>query len=256
MVILRIDLERALVEAEDGDGVRSYGLDTPEAFALVSDAWVRAGWDTKYVYGFTWLGRPVIQLPEDLVRVQEAIHRVQPSVIIETGIAHGGSLVFYASLCKAMGRGRVVGVDIEIRPHNRRAIEEHSLFDLITLYEGDSTDPELVARIAETLAPDDSVFVVLDSKHTKEHVLRELELYAPLVSVGSYVVAADGVMGDLGGAPRTEADWEWNNPREAARAFVEANPGYVLEQPEPPFNEGVVRESVTYWRGGWIRRVR
>jgi cephalosporin hydroxylase len=256
MVILRIDLDRALVEAEDGDGVRAYALDTPEAFALVSEAWIRAGWDTKYVYGFTWLGRPVIQLPEDLVRVQEAIYRVQPSVILETGIAHGGSLGFYASLCKAMGRGRVVGIDIDIRSHNRSAIEEHSLFDLITLHEGDSTDPELVQRIRDTLVPDDVVFVVLDSKHTKEHVLRELELYAPLVSVGSYVVAADGVMGDVAGAPRTDADWEWNNPREAARAFVEANPDYVLEPPAPPFNEGVVRDPVTYWRGGWIRRVR
>jgi cephalosporin hydroxylase len=255
-VILRIDLERALVETEDGDGVRTYQLDSPEAFALVSEAWVRAGWDAKYVYGFTWFGRPVIQLPEDLVRVQEAIYRVQPTVILETGIAHGGSLVFYASLCKAMGRGRVVGVDIEIRPHNRRALEEHPLFDLITLYEGDSTDEELADSIRETIGPDETVFVVLDSKHTKDHVLRELELYAPLVSVGSYIVAADGVMGDLARAPRSAPDWEWNNPREAARAFVAANPDYVLEQPEPPFNEGVVRDPVTYWRGGWIRRVR
>lgn len=255
-MILRIDLERALVETEDGDGVRAYELGSPEAFALVSEAWLRAGWDAKYVYGFTWLGRPVIQLPEDLVRVQEAIYRVQPTVILETGIAHGGSLVFYASLCKAMGRGRVVGIDIEIRPHNRRALEEHLLFDLITLYEGDSTDPELVARIQEPFAPDETVFVVLDSKHTKDHVRRELELYAPLVSVGSYIVAADGVMGDIVGAPRTEADWEWNNPREAARDFVDANPNFILEQPEPPFNEGVVRDPVTYWRGGWIRRVR
>ncbi len=151
-MILRIDLERALVETEDGDGVRTYELDSPEAFALVSEAWLRAGWDAKYVYGFTWFGRPVIQLPEDLVRVQEAIYRVRPTVILETGIAHGGSLVFYASLCKAMGRGRVVGIDIEIRPHNRRALEEHPLFDLITLYEGDSTDPELVARIQEPFA--------------------------------------------------------------------------------------------------------
>lgn len=200
-LILRIDLERARVDAEDGDGVRTYALDSPEAFALVSQAWLRAGWDTKYVYGFTWFGRPVIQLPEDLIRVQEVIYGVRPAVIIETGIAHGGSLVFYASLCKAMGHGRVIGVDIEVRPHNRKMLEEHPLIELITLHEGDSTDERMVDSIRAEVGAAEPVLVVLDSNHTKEHVLRELELYAPLVSVGSYIVAADGLMGDLAGAP-------------------------------------------------------
>jgi cephalosporin hydroxylase/nucleoside-diphosphate-sugar epimerase len=254
-LILRIDLERAFVEAQDGDGVRSYALDTPEAFALVSQAWLRAGWDTKYVYGFTWFGRPVIQLPEDLIRVQEVIYRIRPAVIVETGIAHGGSLVFYASLCKAMGHGRVIGVDIEIRPHNRKALEEHPLIDLITLHEGDSTDERIVAAISADIGDSAPVLVLLDSKHTKEHVRRELELYAPLVSVGSYIVAADGIMADVDGAPRTEPDWAWNNPREAVKEFVAARPDFVVEVPEREFNEGSVREPVTYWPGGWIRRV-
>ena len=207
------------------------------------------------MYGFTWFGRPVIQLPEDIIRVQEVIYGVRPAVIIETGIAHGGSLVFYASLCKAMGHGRVIGVDIEVRPHNRKMLEEHPLIELITLHEGDSTDERMVDSIRAEVGAAEPVLVVLDSNHTKEHVLRELELYAPLVSVGSYIVAADGLMGDLAGAPRSQPDWAWNNPLEAVREFVATHPGYLLEQPEAPFNEGVVRDPVTYWRGGWIRRV-
>jgi cephalosporin hydroxylase len=111
-------------------------LYTKEAFELISLQWVKVGWNQKYSYTFSWLGRPIIQLPEDMIRIQEVIYQVKPDVIIETGVAHGGSLIYYASLFKAMGKGRVVGVDIEIRPHNRKAIEEHELSSFITLVEG------------------------------------------------------------------------------------------------------------------------
>ena len=227
----------------------------PEAFAIVSDAWLRIGWDVKYVYGFSWLGRPVIQLPEDMIRVQEAIYRVQPAVIVETGIAHGGSLIFYASLCRAMGKGRVVGVDIEIRPHNRQAIEAHELFEYITLIEGSSTDPDVVAQVRAEIDGAETVFVMLDSNHTKEHVRAELEAYGPLVTSGSYIVAADGIMARVAGAPRTEEDWTWNNPAAAAEEFVAAHPEFRIEAPPAPFNEGAAHRPITYWPGGWIRRI-
>src|SRR5438270_277514 len=136
---LTIDDEaRQLIHHADG-GERVLPLDSPEAFALLSRYWVQVGWSQRYSYTFTWLGRPVIQLPEDLVRVQEVLYRVRPDVIVETGVAHGGSLVFHASLCRAMGRGRVVGVDVAIRPHNRAALEAHELAASITLVEGSST---------------------------------------------------------------------------------------------------------------------
>ncbi len=116
------------------DGVESQcPLYSPEAFRTLSRQWIKVGWELKYTYGFSWMGRPIIQLPEDLVRIQEVIFDVSPDVIIETGVAHGGSLIFYASLFRAIGKGRVIGVDIEIRPHNRRAIEAHPLAELITL---------------------------------------------------------------------------------------------------------------------------
>ncbi|MEO0275077.1 MAG: CmcI family methyltransferase, partial [candidate division WOR-3 bacterium] len=129
-MVLKIDLEKGLVyEMISEKNEKTYPLTSEEAFRLVSRAWLRAGWDVKHVYTFTWLGRPIIQLPDDLLRIQEVIFTIKPTLIIETGVAHGGSLVFYASLLKAMGiNGRVIGIDIEIRPHNRKAIESHFLF--------------------------------------------------------------------------------------------------------------------------------
>src|SRR6202022_3037572 len=212
------------------------------------------GWDTKHVYSFTWLGRPIIQLPEDMFRVQEAIYAVKPTLIIETGVAHGGSLIFYASLLKAMGGGRVIGIDVEIRPPNRRDIETHELSPMITLVEGSSTAPNVVEHVRSLRRAEDRTFVMLDSNHTKAHVLAELQAYAGLVTPGSYIVAADGIMADLEGAPRSGPDWTWNNPREAAAEFARNRPEFVLETPSFRFNEGSVNAPVTYWPGGWLRR--
>ena len=254
--MIHIDLENRSVSIEREDGTVTYSMDSPEAFAVLSDAWLRCGWDNKYVYSFTWLGRPVIQMPEDLLRIQEVLFAVQPDVIIETGVAHGGSLVFYATLCKAIGQGRVMGIDVEIRPHNRRAIESHALFPLITLIEGSSIDPVLVERVKQSIQPDEKVLVILDSLHTKDHVVAELEAYGPLVSVGSYLVVQDGCMERMAGAPRSRPDWSWNNPIRAAREFVARHREFVIEEPPFAFNEGNVKERVTYWPDGFIRRVR
>jgi cephalosporin hydroxylase len=252
-LMLHIDDDQIIIESLDGKRVVSIG--SPEGFKLLSRLWLRSGWDTKYVYNFTWLGRPVIQLPEDLLRIQELIFRAKPDVIIETGVAHGGSLVFYASLCKAMDKGRVIGVDIEIRPHNRQAIESHTLFPFITLIDGSSVDPSVVANVKALVSPGESVLVLLDSCHTKKHVLAELEAYTPLVSVGSYIVAADGIMEQLVGAPRSQPDWSWNNPRQAALEFVSHHPEFVIDEPSFLFNEGSIVERVTYWPNGFLKRI-
>ncbi len=254
--MIKIDTDKGLVTLENEKGTQTHAIGTPEAFAIISKAWLRSGWDSKYVYSFSWLGRPIIQLPEDMLRMQEVIFELKPDVIIETGVAHGGSLVFYAGLFKAMGKGRVIGIDIEIRPHNRKAIEAHPLFDVITLVEGSSIEPRIVKEVKALLQPNEKVIVMLDSNHTKSHVLAELEAYSNLVSVGSYIVAADGIMGDLVGAPRSEADWGWNNPKAAAEAFVKSNPKFVIEDPALPFNEGQMTERVTYWPGAWLKRLK
>lgn len=253
--MISIDEDKGLVIVTDQSGHQEFPLSSPEAFKAVSQAWLRCGWDTKYVYSFSWMGRPIIQLPEDMIRIQEVIYTLKPDVIIETGVAHGGSLIFYASLCKAMEKGRIVGIDIEIRSHNRHAIEAHPLKPWIELIEGSSTDPDIVQQVKTHVKPDDVVLVLLDSNHTKAHVLDELKAYAPLVSKGSYIVATDGIMGHVKGAPRTQDDWSWNNPEEAAKEFVAQNPNFVIEEPVFPFNEGVVNERVTYWPSGFIKRI-
>ena len=254
--MIKIDLEQGIVSVDENGHTREYKLDTPEAFKIVSDAWLRAGWDNKYVYSFTWLGRPIIQLPEDMIRLQEVIHAVQPDVIVETGVAHGGALIFYASLCKAMDRGRVIGVDVEIRSHNREAIESHLLAPLITLIEGSSIEPQVVNEVKSQIKPNEAVMVMLDASHQKQHVLAELEAYSTIVNPGSYIVAMDGIMESLAGAPRSQADWTWNNPKQAALEFVASHPDFAIEEPRFTFNEGNVTERVTYWPSAFIKRLR
>lgn len=252
---LTIDTEQQTLVEEAGGTVRTLPLYSVEAFKLLSAQWVNVGWNQKYAYSFSWLGRPIIQLPEDMIRIQEVIFAVQPDVIIETGVAHGGSLIFYASLCKALERGRVVGIDIEVRPHNRKAIEAHPLFPFITLIEGSSIDPGIVGQARKLVRPGERVLVLLDSCHTKAHVLAELAAYAPLVTVGSYIVATDGIMGQVAGVPRAQADWTWDNPQEAAREFVAKNPAFALVEPAFPFNEGDITERITHWPNCFIKRL-
>lgn len=254
-MMIKIDLENSQVIVDNEFGSSTYRIDSPEAFSVVSKAWLRCGWDSKYVYTFSWMGRPIIQLPEDLVRLQEVIYQVKPDVIIETGIAHGGSLIFHSSLCKAIGKGRVIGIDIEIRPHNRQAIEEHELFEYITIIEGSSISPIIVGQVKSLVDPEETVLVILDSNHSKDHVLEELNAYSKLVSPGSYIVATDGIMKDLVGAPRSSPDWESNNPYMAAQEFLKNHSEFVLEQPKWIFNESNgISENITYWPGAWLRR--
>src|SRR3989344_3099088 len=166
---LTIDTERKQITIEQNGATRTLELYSREAFEQISHQWLKVGWNQKYPYTFSWMGRPIIQLPEDMVRTQEVVYRVKPDVIIETGVAHGGSLIFYASLFKAMGKGRVIGVDIEIRPHNRKAIEAHELASFITLIEGSSIDDKITGKVRSQLKDGETVLVILDSNHTRQH---------------------------------------------------------------------------------------
>ncbi len=200
------------------------------------------------------MGRPLIQLPEDVIRVQEAIWRARPEVIVETGVAHGGSLVFYASLLAALGAGRVIGVDIHIRPENRAAIEAHPLASRITLIEGPSVAPDVVSQVRTLVGSGARAFIVLDSDHSRVNVLAELEAYAELVAPGSYIVATDGIMEDLSDVPRGRPTWRDDNPASAARAFAVAHPEFVLEPPTFDFDETESKHQTTYWPSAYLRR--
>lgn len=251
---LTLDTEAKTLILEDAGKAQTLDLYSKEAFEAISRQWVRVGWNQKYQYSFSWMGRPVIQLPEDMIRMQEVIFQIKPDVIIETGVAHGGSLIFYSSLCKAMEKGRIIGIDIEIRPHNRAAIEAHPLSDRITLIEGSSTAPEIVAQVKSLVKPGETVLVILDSKHTYAHVYDELEAYANLVTTGSYIVATDGIMFDLADVPRGVLGWATDNPTFAARDFVANHPEFVIEQPAWPFNESELEHNITHWPGAWLKR--
>lgn len=198
------------------------GMAQDETLREVTRQWLVAATKHEYSYHFTWLGRPVIQFPQDLLALQEIVWRVRPDLIIETGIARGGSLIFYASLLELLGGdGRVVGIDLDIRPHNRAEIEGHPLFPRITMVEGSSTDPRVVGQVQELARGRERVMVVLDSNHTHAHVAEELRLYSPLVTPGSYLVVLDTMIEDLPDELWTDRPWgKGNNPGSAVREFL------------------------------------
>lgn len=253
---LTVDYSSNEVLLETKDGREKLPLYSDRAFELISAAWLKVGWNQKYSYMFTWLGRPIIQLPDDIIRIQELIFRLRPDVIIETGVAHGGSLILYASIAELLGRGRVIGIDIEIKPENRSEIERHPLSRRIHLIEGSSTDDKIVHAVREQIRPAESVLVLLDSNHSYDHVRRELDLYSPLVSKDCYLVATDGIMQDLSDTPRGRLDWQKDNPARAARDFAADNPDFVLETPQRLFCENTLNFDVTYWPTAWLRRIR
>ncbi len=204
---------------------------------------LRAG----YSYNFSWLSRPIIQYPQDMAAMQEIIWAVRPDLIVETGIAHGGSLIFSASmlalldLCEAIEAGRtmdprqssrrVIGLDIDIRAHNRAAIEAHPMASRITMIEGSSEAPEVVAQVRAAAAGHSRVMVCLDSMHTQAHVLAELEAYAPLVTPGSYCVVFDTVVEDMPPGSFPDRPWDkGDNPKTAVWEFLKAHPEFAVDR--------------------------
>jgi cephalosporin hydroxylase len=228
-------------------GERVLDIYSEEGYRALSQLWTRSNWHHRLSYEVTWLGVPIIQLPEDMVAMQELIWRVRPDVIVESGVAHGGALMLYASILELLGRGRVIGVDIEIRKYNRLAIEAHPLSHRIQLIEGDSLADETVELVRSQLTPGDRVMVALDSSHTREHVLGELIRYAPLVTPNSYVVVFDAVMALVADAPTAGEGWDRDNPLEAVREFLDGNDDFEVDR-------AYERLAVTYCHGGFLRR--
>lgn len=218
-----------------------------DGFNALAELWTRSAWQKRISYEPTWMGIPIIQLPEDILMMHELIYKVKPYVIVETGTAHGGTAIFYASMLELLGKGRVISIDIEIRKNNRLAIEAHPMSKRITLIEGSSTDEPVVARVREMIGLGDKVLVALDSNHSFDHVRLELEKYAPLVTPGSYIVVFDGVMQILADAPGGKSEWASNNPTLAAEDFLAMHPEFEID---PYYN----RLTATYCPGGFLKR--
>jgi len=204
----------------------------------------------KYSYHFSWMGRPIIQLPQDMMAMQEIIWQVKPDLVIECGIAHGGSIIYYASLLELQGHGEVLGIDRDIRPHNREAIESHPMSKRISMIEGSSVDLAVVEQV-RAVAAGKKVILVLDSNHTHEHVLEELRLYAPLVSVDSYCVVMDTVVEDMPPEFFPERPWgPGDNPKTAVWAYLKENDSFEIDY------QMQNKLLVTVAPDGYLRRVR
>ena len=186
----------------------------------------------KYSYNFTWLGLPIIQLPQDIVAIQEIIWTTKPNVIIETGVAHGGSLILSASILELLrSDGQVIGVDVDIREHNQVEIEKHPLSKRITLIEGSSVDARVIEQVKEIINGKQSVMVMLDSNHTHEHVLEELRLYSPMVTRGCYLVVLDTIVEDMTDDSFHDRPWgAGNNPKTAVREFLQENGRFAIDK--------------------------
>ncbi len=232
-------------EEERRARIADFGKDTE--FRALGRDWIEASMKRHYVYNFSWLGRPIIQYPEDMVAMQELIWRVRPDLIIETGIAHGGSLILSASmlalldLCDAIETGgmldprasrrKVLGVDIDIRAHNRAAIEAHPMATRIQMIQGSSIDPAVVAQVRDIAAGYQTILVCLDSNHVHDHVLAELHAYAPLVTAGSYCVVFDTFVEDMPRGYFPDRPWDvGNNPKTAVREFLASHQEFAIDK--------------------------
>lgn len=212
------------------------GLSEDKDLQGMSRVWLRETSKHGYTFNFTWLGRPIIQLPTDIVAMQELIWQVQPDLVIETGIAHGGSLIFTASMlelvasCGGPSDSKVLGIDIDIRAHNRAAIEAHPMFKRITMIEGSSIDASIIEQVQQHAASAKRIMVFLDSNHTHEHVLAELRAYAPLVSLDSYCVVLDTGIEHMPADSSPDRPWgKGDNPHTAVMAYLKENNNFRID---------------------------
>jgi cephalosporin hydroxylase len=235
-------------ERESQEQIERMGLDGE--LAALTRAWLEKSLHHRYSYHFTWMGRPIIQYPQDMVAMQEILWRVKPDLVVETGIAHGGSIVFYASILELIGHGSVLGIDVDIRPHNRSALESHPMKRRYELIEGSSIDARVLERV-RSAARGKRVLVVLDSNHTHDHVLAELDAYAPLTAVGSYCVVMDTVVEDLPPGHYTDRPWDvGNNPKTAVREFLKKDTRF---QVDPQIQ---TKLQITVAPDGYLQRIR
>ena len=198
-------------------------IQSDENFQSINKNWLLNSIKYEHSYHFTWLGLPIIQYSQDIIAIQEIIWKVKPDLIIETGIARGGSIIFYASMLELLGNnGKVLGIDIDIREHNRKSIETHPMFKHIITIEGSSIDEYVVKKVKDYAKHKSRILVVLDSNHTHDHVLKELQYYSPLVTKNSYLIVLDTIIEDLPEELFPHRPWsKGNNPKTAVWEFLE-----------------------------------
>jgi cephalosporin hydroxylase len=246
-----MNLATLAFEREKEENIQNLGSN--QNLRGLSQEWISEAAAAKYSYNFTWLGRPVIQYPQDLVAMQEILWKVKPDLVVETGIAHGGSLIYYASVMEVIGSGHVLGIDIDIRQHNREALEAHSMFKRISLIQGSSVDAWTVKQVYDFAADNEArrVVLVLDSHHGHDHVLKELRSYSPLVRAGSYLVVFDTIVEDLPAEAVGGRPWgKGNSPRTAVLEFLKQTDRFVVDE------EIEAKLCITAAPGGYLKCVK
>jgi cephalosporin hydroxylase len=226
---------------------RTAALYSREGLEIVAALWLKLSAEYRLMYEPAWLGVPIIQLPSDIVAMQELIWKLRPELIIECGVAHGGSAILYASLLELIGHGEVIAVDCEIRQYNRVALMSHPLSRRIRLVEASSIAPETAARLRMMAAGREPVLVVLDSNHSAGHVQRELDLYHDLVTAGSYIVVMDGAQAHVWDTPGGKPEWRTSHPLAAIEEFLAAHQEF---EEDPHYG----RFEVTSSPRGFLRR--
>lgn len=222
-----------------------------EKFVKAAYEFTKESIPAKYSYNFSWMGRPIIQYPQDIIAMQELIWKIKPDLIIDIGIAHGGSAIFSASILELIGKGEVLAIDIDIRKHNREKIEEHPMYKRITMLEGSSISDEIIEKVKEIARGKEKVMVFLDSHHSHNHVLKELQLYSPFVTNGSYIVAFDSFIEDFPNELFYDKVWgKENNPKTAVTEFLKNNDDFIIDK------EIENKLLITVVSDGYLKRVR
>jgi len=236
-------------ELEKEENIRKQGED--QSLKNLSTKFIVDSAKYQYTYNFSWLGRPIIQFPQDIMAMQEIIWNIRPDLIVETGIAHGGGLIFYASMLELLGEGEVLGIDVDIREHNKKEIENHKMFKRIKMIEGSSTDSNVVEKVRDIAKKHKKVLVILDSLHTHEHVLEELNLYSEFVGEGSYLIAFDTVVEYMPEGSFKNRPWDkGSNPATAVKEFLKNNKNFVVDQ------EVENKLLITVAPGGYLKKIK
>lgn len=241
------EIEKFKTEVEEN--IVAQGKNVPLKNAAL--AFMEASIRSKYSYNFTWLGRPIIQYPQDVLAIQEIIYQVKPDLIIETGIAHGGSLIFHASICELIGKGEVLGIDIDIREHNKTEILNHRMSKRISMIQGSSIDETVINQVKDKVKGKQTVLVILDSNHTHAHVLEEMKRYAPFVTKGSYLMVFDTIVEDLPDDIYADRPWSvGNNPKTAVAAFLTLNKDFIIDS-------GIDHKAlISVAPGGYLKKIK
>jgi cephalosporin hydroxylase len=226
-----------------------HSLYSREGLEMVGSLWLKLSAEYRLMYQHTWFGVPIIQLPSDVMLMQELVWRLRPDVIVECGIAHGGSTIFYASLLELIGKGKVIAVDVEVRQHNRVSVENHPLAGRIEIIEGSSTAEATVKQVESRVSGSREVLVILDSNHSREHVREELDAYHRFIPPGGYLVVMDGAQAHVWDTPKGKPEWRGSHPLQAIEEFLEAHPGFEVD---PRFHRAIVTSSPR----GFLRRKR